>query len=181
MQRSIWVRQLFALVGKEFQQIVRDPSSYLVAGVLPFIFLLLFGYGITLDAGVLRLAVLDQSGGRNALSLAADFAHSPWFATRPVGTMAEAGRAADAGADAPADAPLAGVARLEAGTKGVSTITWFTARRLASGWHTMRAKLVSLRRSTRSTLATGRPGAYTPSTPLVVSKSPSLTSSVTDM
>ena len=75
-----------ALVGKEFQQIVRDPSSYLVAGVLPFIFLLLFGYGITLDAGVLRLAVLDQ-GGRHALSLAADFAHSPWFATRPVGDM----------------------------------------------------------------------------------------------
>lgn len=92
MQRSIWIRQLFALVGKEFQQIVRDPSSYLVAGVLPFIFLLLFGYGITLDAGVLRLAVLDQSGGRHALSLAADFAHSPWFATRSVGTMAEAGR-----------------------------------------------------------------------------------------
>ena len=92
MQRSIWIRQLFALVGKEFQQIVRDPSSYLVAGVLPFIFLLLFGYGITLDAGVLRLAVLDQSGGRHALGLAADFAHSPWFATRPVGTMAEAGR-----------------------------------------------------------------------------------------
>ena len=92
MQRSIWIRQLFALVGKEFQQIVRDPSSYLVAGVLPFIFLLLFGYGITLDAGVLRLAVLDQGGGRHALSLAADFAHSPWFSTRPVGTMAEAGR-----------------------------------------------------------------------------------------
>ena len=87
MQGNLWFRQLFALVGKEFQQIVRDPSSYLVAGVLPFIFLLLFGYGITLDAGVLRLAVLDQSGGRSALSLAADFAHSPWFSTRSVGTM----------------------------------------------------------------------------------------------
>ena len=92
MQSNIWLRQLFALVGKEFQQIVRDPSSYLVAGVLPFIFLLLFGYGSTLDAGVLRLGVLNQSGGRHSLSLAADFAHSPWFATRRVGTMAEAGR-----------------------------------------------------------------------------------------
>ena len=92
MLRNIWLRQLFALVGKEFQQIVRDPSSYLVAGVLPFIFLLLFGYGITLDAGVLRLGVLNQSGGRHSLSLAADFAHSPWFATRPVGNMADAGR-----------------------------------------------------------------------------------------
>ena len=92
MQVNIWLRQLFALVGKEFQQIVRDPSSYLVAGVLPFIFLLLFGYGITLDAGMLRLAVLDQSGGKYSLSLAADFAHSPWFVTRPVGNMTEAGR-----------------------------------------------------------------------------------------
>ena len=92
MLRNIWLRQLFALVGKEFQQIVRDPSSYLVAGVLPFIFLLLFGYGITLDAGVLRRGVLNQSGGRHSLSLAADFAHSPWFATRPVGNMADAGR-----------------------------------------------------------------------------------------
>ena len=48
LSRRLWVRQLLALVGKEFQQIVRDPSSYLVAGVLPLLFLLLFGYGITL-------------------------------------------------------------------------------------------------------------------------------------
>lgn len=63
LSRRLWVRQLLALVGKEFQQIVRDPSSYLVAGVLPLLFLLLFGYGITLDAGVLQLAVFNQSGG----------------------------------------------------------------------------------------------------------------------
>lgn len=88
----LWLRQLMALIGKEFQQIMRDPSSYLVAGVLPLIFLLLFGYGITLDAGILRLAVLDQSGGRHSLSLAADFAHSPWFATRSVGDVGEAAR-----------------------------------------------------------------------------------------
>ena len=41
LSRRLWVRQLLALVGKEFQQIVRDPSSYLVAGVLPLLFLLL--------------------------------------------------------------------------------------------------------------------------------------------
>ena len=39
LSRRLWVRQLLALVGKEFQQIVRDPSSYLVAGVLPLLFL----------------------------------------------------------------------------------------------------------------------------------------------
>ena len=90
--RRHWTRQLFALIVKEFEEIVRDPSSYLVAGVLPLSFLLLFGYGITLDAGILKLAVLDQSGGSHALSLAADFAHSPWFETSHVGDMETAGR-----------------------------------------------------------------------------------------
>ena len=88
--RHLWLRQLFALIVKEFEEIVRDPSSYLVAGVLPLSFLLLFGYGITLDAGILKLAVLDESGGSHALSLAADFAHSPWFETVHVASMGDA-------------------------------------------------------------------------------------------
>lgn len=92
MKQNLWLQQLFALMRKEFQQIVRDPSSYLVAGVLPVIFLLLFGFGITLDAGVLRLAVLNESGGRHSLDLAANFAHSPWFFTRGVASMDEATR-----------------------------------------------------------------------------------------
>ena len=90
--RRLWLRQLWALIVKEFEEIVRDPSSYLVAGVLPLSFLLLFGYGITLDAGILKLAVLDESGGSRSLSLAANFAHSPWFETFHVGDMETAGR-----------------------------------------------------------------------------------------
>ena len=85
-----WWRQLGALVRKEAQQIVRDPSSYLVAGVLPLLFLFLFGYGITLDPGVLRLAVLNESGGASSQQLAAAFAHSPWFTVRTVHDMPEA-------------------------------------------------------------------------------------------
>lgn len=30
-----WLAQLFALMGKESKQIIRDPSSYLVAAILP--------------------------------------------------------------------------------------------------------------------------------------------------
>jgi len=70
---------------------------------------------------------------------------------------------AEAADTAPDAAPCAAVTSLgavsDAGVNGVSTITWFTALRLANGWQTMRAKLVSLRRSTRTTRATGRPGA----------------------
>ena len=92
LSRRLWVRQLLALVGKEFQQIVRDPSSYLVAGVLPLLFLLLFGYGITLDAGVLQLAVFNQSGGQHSRALLTDFAHSPHFVIRSIGHMREGER-----------------------------------------------------------------------------------------
>ena len=91
LARSLWLKRLVALIGKEFQEIVRDPSSYLVAGVLPLIFLLLFGYGITLDAGILRLGVLNDSGGEKSLSLITDFAHSPRFRTFPVRDLDEAG------------------------------------------------------------------------------------------
>lgn len=81
-----------ALIVKEFREIARDPSSYIVAGILPLTFLFLFGYGITLDAGILHVAMLNQSGGEKSLSLAADFAHSPWFSTRDARSMAEAGQ-----------------------------------------------------------------------------------------
>lgn len=85
-----WLRQLLALMTKECKQIVRDPSSYLVAVVLPIIFLLLFGYGITLDAGVMRIAILDESGSPAASAISAEFAHSPNFSVRGVLSREEA-------------------------------------------------------------------------------------------
>lgn len=75
----LWTKQLLALAGKESKQILRDPSSYLVAFVLPMIFLLLFGYGITLDAGIMDIVVLDQSDSAAGMQLRTDFAHSPSF------------------------------------------------------------------------------------------------------
>ena len=47
MNSGLWMRRLGALILKEFRQIVRDPSSYLVAGVLPLLFLFIFGFGIS--------------------------------------------------------------------------------------------------------------------------------------
>ena len=92
MAFPLWWRQTGALVLKEAREIRRDPSSWLVAFVLPLTFLLLFGFGITLDPGRLPIALLDQSGGDRAISLAADFAHSPWFTTRLAKNTSEAGR-----------------------------------------------------------------------------------------
>lgn len=77
----LWFLRLWALIVKEFEQIWRDPSSWMVAGVLPLIFLLLFGYGISLDAGVLKISILGAGAGDDSQAIAANFAHSPWFDT----------------------------------------------------------------------------------------------------
>ncbi len=87
-----WLRQLLALMGKESKQIIRDPSSYLVAAILPMIFLLLFGYGITLDAGVMDIVILDESNSKSGLQLQENFAHSPNFRVHEAFSRAEAGR-----------------------------------------------------------------------------------------
>ena len=91
MKSFQWLSQLFALMGKESKQIVRDPSSYLVAAVLPMIFLLLFGYGITLDAGVMDIVILDESNSQAGLQLQENFAHSPNFRVHQALSRAEAG------------------------------------------------------------------------------------------
>ncbi|MDE9590830.1 hypothetical protein KKJ23_25160, partial [Xenorhabdus bovienii] len=48
-------RRLKALCVKETKQIIRDPSSALIAVVIPLMLLFIFGYGINLDSSKLRL------------------------------------------------------------------------------------------------------------------------------
>ena len=74
------LRRLKALMAKEFVQILRDPSSLLIAFVLPLILLFLFGYGVSLDARRLPVGVALQGRGDGAQSLAAAFVASPYFA-----------------------------------------------------------------------------------------------------
>ncbi|MFH1719498.1 MAG: ABC transporter permease [Planctomycetota bacterium] len=82
-------RRLKALIGKEFRQVVRDPSSILIAFVLPLLLLFLFGYGVSLDARDISLAVAVEDGGPEAMDLGAVFQKSHFFQTR-IGREAEA-------------------------------------------------------------------------------------------
>lgn len=91
--KSLWAEQLEALVRKEFAQIVRDPSSYLVAVVLPALFLFIFGYGIKLDPDDLRLGIVDESRTQASTALVADFRASPWFDTTVFQNAGEAATA----------------------------------------------------------------------------------------
>jgi ABC-2 type transport system permease protein len=70
------------LIVKESLQVVRDPSSILIAFVLPLILLFLFGYGVSLDAREVRLGVVLEDTGPEARRLAAAFHATPFFDAR---------------------------------------------------------------------------------------------------
>ena len=78
-----WWQQLAAVMLKEAKQVARDPSSWIIALVLPLTFLFLFGYGISLDTTVVKIAVVREDGSRDAQALAASLTHSKWFLAVP--------------------------------------------------------------------------------------------------
>lgn len=72
-------RRLAALFVKESHQVVRDPSSILIAFVLPAILLFLFGYAVSLDINRVRVAVVLEDDSPEAYSLASSFLGSSYF------------------------------------------------------------------------------------------------------
>lgn len=79
---NVRMRRLKALILKEFTQVLRDPSSLLIAFVLPLILLFLFGFGVSLDARQIKIGVAVQDMGLPAQGLAAAFSASPYFETQ---------------------------------------------------------------------------------------------------
>jgi ABC-2 type transport system permease protein len=72
-------RRLAALVRKEGAQILRDPSTFLIAFVLPLILLFLFGYAVSLDTPRTRIALVLEDSSAAALGLAQAYQNSPYF------------------------------------------------------------------------------------------------------
>ena len=75
----MFAQRLWALTKKEALQIVRDPSSIVIAFILPLTLLFLFGYGLSLDAHDIRLGIALEDGGQPARDLARRFAGNPYF------------------------------------------------------------------------------------------------------
>jgi len=82
-------RRLVALCRKESYQIVRDPSSLLIAFVLPVILLTIFGYGVNLDATRIRIGILNEDSGADAALFVASLAASPYFEPHSSSSRAE--------------------------------------------------------------------------------------------
>lgn len=68
-----------AIARKEAIQLRRDPRSMVLAFALPVFLLIFFGYAINWDVREIRLAVLDQDGGRASRALVDAFAASGYF------------------------------------------------------------------------------------------------------
>lgn len=73
------LRRIRALIQKETRQILRDPSSILIAFVLPLILLFLFGYGVSLDTRDARIGLVVEDPTPLTESLANSFRGSPYF------------------------------------------------------------------------------------------------------
>ncbi len=97
MKASLQARRLRALVRKEFLQVVRDPSSIAIAFLLPVVLLLIFGYGVSLNAREVPLALVLDRHDTSSRSFIAELEHSPWFRPVHLPTMKEASEALLAG------------------------------------------------------------------------------------
>jgi ABC-2 type transport system permease protein len=80
-------RRVHALSRKESLQIVRDPSSVIIAFVLPVVMLFIFGFGINLDTSSVKVGLVVEDKGEEAERFAASFVGSPYLdvtvGTRP--------------------------------------------------------------------------------------------------
>ncbi len=82
--------RLAGLVRKEFLQIVRDPSSIAIAFVMPIFLLVLFGYGVSLDADHVPVALVAESPSADTADFFASLEASHYFAPIRMNGMAEA-------------------------------------------------------------------------------------------
>jgi drug efflux transport system permease protein len=71
--------RLRGLIRKEFLQILRDPSSIAISFVLPVVLLLLFGYGVSLDARHVPIALVVDQPDAGTASFTGSFRHLLYF------------------------------------------------------------------------------------------------------
>ena len=84
------IRRLRGLLRKEFLQILRDPSAIAIAFLLPAVLLALFGYGVSLDAHNVSVALVVEHPDPMTASFVGKFRQSPYFRPQHFATFREA-------------------------------------------------------------------------------------------
>ena len=80
---------LFALVKKEFLQIMRDPSSIIIAFILPLISILIYMYGINLDSVKVTMGIKNDDNNPEIETLVKSFGHSKYVNSITVDNLQE--------------------------------------------------------------------------------------------
>jgi len=88
-------QRLWGMIRKESLQILRDPSSISIAFVMPVVLLFLFGYGVSLDARDIPLAIVIEQPDTASDAFAGTFDHSEFFAPRRFDSIQAAQQALD--------------------------------------------------------------------------------------
>lgn len=73
------IQRLRGLIRKEFIQIVRDPSAIAIAFVMPVVLLFLFGFGVSLDARDIPIAIVVDQPTAATSSFVGGLQQSPFF------------------------------------------------------------------------------------------------------
>ena len=76
------LRRIRALIWKETLQVSRDPSSFVVAFVLPALLLFLFGFGISFDATRLKIGLVIEAPTPEADLFMSAMSNTPYFDVR---------------------------------------------------------------------------------------------------
>jgi len=87
---ALFLMRMRGILRKEVLQILRDPSSIALAIVMPIVLLFIFGYGVTLDAEHVPIAIISDDTGQLAGDLIERFSLSPHFLTSHLKSMTEA-------------------------------------------------------------------------------------------
>ena len=70
---------LLALIKKEIKQILRDPSSIVIAFILPIISITIYMYGINLDSVKITLGIKNDDNSPEVATLVKSFGHSKYI------------------------------------------------------------------------------------------------------
>ena len=90
MKATGFWRRLWALVKKEFRQMLRDRSNLLVGLALPVTLILLFGYGMSFDVKDVRVAMVLEDASPRVQQVLAGLRGSTYMEPRWAGSMPEA-------------------------------------------------------------------------------------------
>ena len=70
---------LLALIKKEIKQIMRDPSSIVIAFILPIISITIYMYGINLDSVKITMGIKNDDNSPEVSTLVKSFGHSKYI------------------------------------------------------------------------------------------------------